>query len=552
MTQHGRSGMVGRRPAWRARLAVVAGALTAGSLAVVPGAAASAQAAGTTALQPANLLVSGSDYNVSPDVVAGVTQLPPGCTSHCVTATAGGGYPQVFNNVLEDPAFGVTAPITLDQITPSGAPVSTLQVPDGAGDHAVTSFSSKSELALNLSVNGSAVTFMGYVAAPGSVDISNTNTPGVIDPTDPVPGTAYRAVVQLSASGGYTFTETNAYSGENGRAAILNDSGSNDVYYTAGDAGDGTTPQPDGVILGTGAQIITPSGVPESAQDPGAPAPVGSFSVTQLGDSADPAGKDSQFNGLAVYDNVVYFTKESGSGDGVDTVYFIDTTGKSCPKGTGLPQPGAALPSSPIAYDPADLQKDGVTPYNMCILQGFPVKKKSGTSFPIAMFFANKDTLYVTDAGNGTSTYSKSKAKYTAAAKQTTAGLQKWVFNGSEWKLAYTLDSGLNLGVPYTVAGYPTGDNAATGLPWASATDGLRNMAGQVSADGTVTIYAVTSTVSGGGDQGADPNQLVAITDKLSTTAIPAGESFRVIAPAAYGHVLRGVTFTPGTAIYGS
>ena len=56
------------------------------------------------------------------------------------------------------------------------------------------------------------------------------------------------------------------------------------------------------------------------------------------------------------------------------------------------------------------------------------------------------------------------------------------------WKLAYTLQAGLNLGVPYTVAGYPTGNNPATGLPWAPATDGLRNITGRVNRDGTVTI----------------------------------------------------------------
>jgi hypothetical protein len=545
--------MVFSRLQWRARLAVAAAAVAAASLAVAPAAGASARAASATSLQPGNLLVSGADYDVNPDIVPGVTVLPPGCTSHCVTATAGGAYPQVFNNVLADPAFGVTEPIVLDQMTPSGTLVSSLPVPAGSAvDHAVTSFSSKSELALNLSTDGSAVTFMGYVAAPGSIDISNTNTPAVIDPTDPVPGTAYRAVVQLNASGAFAFTETNAYSGENGRAAILNAGDGQPVYYTAGDAGDGKTPQPDGVILGTGAQIMTPSSLPESAQNPGQPTPVGSFSVTQLGDSADPAGKDSQFNGLAVYDNVLYFTKASGASNGVNTVYFLDTTGKACPKGTGLPQPGAALPVSPIAYDASKLQADGVTPDNMCILQGFPTKKKSSTSFPVGMFFANKDTLYVADQGNGDNTYSTSKASYTKAAKQTTAGLQKWIFNGKEWKLAYTLTQGLNLGAPYTVTGYPSGDNAATGLPWAPATDGLRNIAGQVSSDGTVTIYAVTSTVSGGGDQGADPNKLVAITDALAATSLPAAERFQVISSAGLGQVLRGVTFTPGTGIYPS
>ena len=84
------------------------------------------------------------------------------------------------------------------------------------------------------------------------------------------------------------------------------------------------------------------------------------------------------------------------------------------------------------------------------------------------------------------------------------------------WQLAYTLQNGLNLGQPYSVPGYPIGDNAATKLPWAPATDGLRNITGRVNRDGSVTVWAVTSTVSGSGDQGADPNQLVAITDNPS------------------------------------
>jgi len=35
-----------------------------------------------------------------------------------------------------------------------------------------------------------------------------------------------------------------------------------------------------------------------------------------------------------------YYTKGSG-GNGVNTVYFVDTTGHACPSGTGLPVAGA-------------------------------------------------------------------------------------------------------------------------------------------------------------------------------------------------------------------
>ena len=551
----------GRRP--RGVLLATAAAGIAGLLAAVgplsaSGATADAHGGQRPWFLPGNLVVSGSYYTGQAGLFTpGVTELPPGCTgSGCTAAVADGSYPYVFNNDASDPSFGVTSPVFLDQITPDGRLVNVLRVPDGNGpggtraDHVVTSFSSKSELALNLSTDGRDLTFMGYYATPNTVDVSNANTPGAIDPTNPVTSAYYRVAAEVNQSGRISYTLTNAYSGDNGRAAILNNSGGDNVLYMAGNAGNGSNPQPDGIISGAGAQIITPQRLPETGQTPGAATPVGSFNVTQLGDTIDKIGKDTNFRGLTIYNNVVYYTKGSGS-NGINTVYFIDTTGKACPSGVGVPQPGARLPTSPIDYNPALLQSEGVTPYNMCILKGFPTtlaKSASEDAFPFGLFFANADTLYVADEGNGTATYDPATGSYSAAAAQTTAGLQKWVFNGTQWNLAYTLSTGLNLGQPYSVAGYPTGDNAATGLPWAPATDGLRNITGRVNPNGTVTIWAVTSTVSGSGDQGADPNKLVAITDKLSAAALPAGEQFVTVRSAGYGEVLRGVSFTPGSS----
>ncbi len=403
-------------------------------------------------LLPGNLLVSRSVYADNPNaIVPGQTVLPPGCTTGCAVASTNAAYPQVFNNVLVDPSFGVTSRAFLDQVTPSGRLLGTTAVPTAGG--LVTSFSSKSELALNLSTGGREVSFMGYAAAPGTIDVSNANTPGVIDPTNPVPGADFRVVGEVNQFGQFRFTETNAYSGDNGRAAIVNDQAG--VVYMSGNAGNGSNPQPDGIIQGAGAQILTPSGKPESAQSPGAPQPVGSFSVTQLGDKADKVGKDTNFRGLTIFNNVVYYTKGSGS-NGVNTVYFIDTTGKACPSGTGLPQPGAALPTSAIDFNPAQLQTLGVFPYNMCVLQGFPTTlAKTSTAFPFGLFFANPTTLYVTDEGSGDNTFSTTSGTFTNAAAQTTAGLQKWVLSGGSWHLAYTLAGGLRLGLPYTVRRLP-------------------------------------------------------------------------------------------------
>jgi hypothetical protein len=502
-----------------------------------------------SAIVPGDLLVSESYYQDDPGLVAGSTILPPGAGSAGTAAIASGNYPYVFNNVVTvDPSFGVTSPLSLKEITPDGRPVTTIDVP---AQYLSTSFSSKSEGALNLSTDGKYVTFIDYSAAPDTVDASNSNTPGAIDPTNPVTGAYYRVVAQLNAQGQFQFTKTNAYSGNNGRAAIAADVNGQEYYYTAGNAGNGSNPQPDGVILGAGAQIVTPASANPYDQAPGTPTPVGSFSVAQLGDKADKVGKDDNFRGLTISNNVLYYTKGSG-GNGVDTVYFLDTTGKACPDGVGLPAAGATLPAAGLSYDLSTLQSGGL-PTNMCVLAGFPTAlAKSATDasdYPFGIWFASPTTLYVADEGSGDNTWDSSTGTYSAAAASATAGLQKWVFNSAarQWQLAYTLSRGLNLGTPYTVAGYPAGVNSVTGLPWSPATDGLRNITGRVNRNGTVTIWAITSTVSGGGDQGADPNQLVSVTDDLTATALPASEAFRTVVAPSYDKVVRGVSFTPGT-----
>ncbi len=516
------------------------------------------------AFTPGNLLVLRSNYVPDPNLVAGTTELPPGCGAAgdpCTAAnTDGTQFPQVFNNDNVDGSFGITAPLFLDQVDPnSGRLISTLPVPTS---ELVTSFSSKSEGALNLSTDGKLVSFMGYVAPVDTIDASASNTPGEIDPTNPVTTTTYRAVATVDSQGNFHFTETNAYSGDNGRAAIVADEDGQAVIFTAGNAGNGSSPQPAAVVLGAGAQAMALSIGPEAFQDPGTPTPVGSFNILQLNGvtKTDKIGKDDNFRGMTIYNNVVYYTKGSGS-NGVNTVYFIDTTGKACPAGSGgvgLPQPGAALPTAPISYDPSTIVADGL-PSNMCILQGFPTtlaKSSSENNFPFGIWFANPDTLYVADEGAGDNTYDTTTNTYANTASDANAGLEKWVFNSStqSWQLAYTLQAGLDLGIPYTPGAgpdgtWPTGDNTADSppTPWAPATAGLHNITGRVNPNGTATIWAVTSTVSGDGDQGADPNKVVEITDRLDATSLPSQESFRTIDAATTGQVLRGVSFTPGT-----
>ena len=511
---------------------------------------------------PGNLVVSRSVYDNKASNVQVGQVLPPNCPSASGAcgassgATYDGTYPYVWNNVLYDANFGITSRIYLDQLTPNGWLIDSLEVPNSQLPAAregqlVTSFSSKSELGLHLSLDGRYLSFVGYVASVNAIDVSNANTPLVVDPTNPDGQSFYRGVAVVDRDGQFQFTETNAYSGDNGRAAILNNIDGADVLYTAGNAGNGSNPQPAGVVQGTGAQLLVPSSLPEALQDPGTTTPLASFSVTALGQKADKIGKDDNFRGIAVFNNVLYYTKGSGS-NGINTVYFVDTTGTACPKGVGVPVAGASLPTAPLSFNASTLTTSGL-PTNMCILAGFPstpVKTATTVSYPFALWFADANTMYVADEGDG---YTGGTDLYTHAAAQTTAGLQKWVFNTTtkSWTLAYTIRAGLALGQAYTVRDYPTGTNVATNLPWSPATDGLRQITGRVDADGKATIWAITSTISGGGDVGADPNRLVAVRDELSNTTIAgaAREQFVTLRSAKFGEVLRGVSFAPGTDV---
>jgi hypothetical protein len=84
--------------------------------------------------------------------------------------------------------------------------------------------------------------------------------------------------------------------------------------------------------------------------------------------------------------------------------------------------------------------------------------------------------------------------------------------------------------------------------PWNAA------RAGKIHRDGTVSLYATTSTISAGGDQGADPNKLVTVTDVLGATSLPLAGcdhdgatlgQFRTLRSAGFGEVFRGLDWAP-------
>jgi len=509
--------------------------------------------------RPDTLVLSRSVYVGTPSLlVPGVTVLPPGCVAGtvnvplvaggttpvavtCSTAIADGTFPTVFNNASADGEFGITSPIFLDNLTTDGHLLDSLAIPT---DQIVTSFSSKSELAVNRSVDGKSITFMGYrgdTAFPTAVnvfDVSNDNTPGLIDPTNPSVGQNYRSVAEVDSHGHLKITEGNAYSGDNGRGAIK---GSDGLYYLVGNDNSGnlskkqttTTTVGQELINATGAELLVPGQAPPV---PPNIAKIGDFEISQVIEPStglpyapDKAGKDDNFRGVTIFNNTLYVTKGSG-GNGINTVYQVGNAGVLPGGDTTLL---AALP--------------------ITILPGFPHTLASGVSstgaatpvaFPFGIWFANDKTLYVCDEGDGTLVSPAVNGNVADPATLATAGVQKWSLVNGAWQMDYVLQNGLNIGVPYSVPDYPASFDPAT--------DGCRNMTGQVGRDGLVSIYAVTSTVSTSGDQGADPNLLVKVIDRLDATTLPTDDKhhpwmgrFVTLRRAKAGEVFRGVAFAP-------
>jgi hypothetical protein len=464
-----------------------------------------------------SLLISSSNYDRHKGALSSLmigTTLPDSATA-TTTAVASNNYVAVWNNASVDGSFGATSPITLTDVDAfSGRILHRRHVPDEA---VVTSFSSKSELGLHIAKDwrGSHVVFVAYAGAGvGALDVSNSDAVAGQDTTNPVTfafGTNYafpRTIVSMDEDGRFAYTPTVNYGGNNGRSALL---GTNGLYYTVGNANNGNATafgpsngtNPD-VTETTGLEVVEPINAhrPSLTVAAGNSAEVDPLLLFKFGTKSDKPGKDNNYRGVTEFGGALYFTKGSGS-NGVDTVYSVDS----------LPTLANAAAAT------------------INIVPGFPTdsaKATGGNFTPFALFFANATTMYVTDEGSGNATDAASHA-----------GLQKWSLRNGVWMLDYVLTKGLIGTVDTNLTGedgqYPD-----------VTTVGLRNLTAVVHNDGKVTLWATTSTSSTSGDQGADPNKVVRITDDLEATTLTgpvAEESFITIAGPTYGKVYRGVAY---------
>jgi hypothetical protein len=468
-------------------------------------------------LVPNSLIISSSTYDRTQGAVASLTvgTTLANTATATTTAVSANNYVTVWNNESVDASFGVTSPIRLTAIEPhSGHVFGTLQVP---ADQVVTSFPSKSELGLHVSKDrqGFHLVFVGYAGAGiGALDVSNSDAVAGQDPTNPVAfafGSAYafpRTIVSMDAHGHFAFTPTINYGGNNGRSALL---GSNGLYYTVGNAnnGDAATLGPSNgtnpdVTQTTGLEVVDPiDAVTWNVTIPaGGSAEIDPLIQYPLGKKGalDKPGKDNNYRGVTEFGGALYFTKGSGS-NGMDTVYTVNS----------LPTVAQAAAAT------------------ISVVPGFPsdsARATNGNFTPFAVYFADANTMYVTDEGTGASIDATDHA-----------GLEKWSLVSGIWQLDYVLKNGLIGAVDTDLSGYDGQYPDVT-------TVGLRNLTGVVNDDGTVTLYATTATSSAATDNGADPNKVVQITDVLAATSMTgpvALESFTTITGPTYGTVYRGV-----------
>ncbi len=480
-------------------------------------------------------------------------------------ATANGSFANVFKNEVPDASFGVTSSIYLDHMSTNGTVTSTTAIDNSI---MTTSFASKSELALNISTDGQSVSFMGYKAPTNTLDVSNSNTAQVIDGTNPVTSTFARAIGSVNLStGAVSVTDVNAYSGNNGRAAIA----ANGQYYMVGNAGNGSALGPGLSALSdnTGVQTIA---VGSSGNTTAVGVAIGTngsatgyqrgFSLSQVQDptkalgvnyAADKTGKDDNFRGMTVSgDGTLYVTKGSGS-NGVDTVYQVGATGALANGGTIDPNASITILKGFNALSEKVVEaasgtiataNAAATTFNTAnaaaiaagTVAAHTFQSPAASSHPFGIWFGDANTLFVADEGDGIRT----DAVNVLNKVTSNAGLQEWTkdINGT-WTETQIFQAGL---VGHLDAA------AQTALGWSVQEDGLRNITGHKNVDGSFDIYGTTSTVSNEviHDLGADPNEIVAIHIGAGSTA--GNTSFNVLQTAAAGSRFGGLAIAPAVA----
>jgi autotransporter passenger strand-loop-strand repeat protein len=324
-------------------------------------------------------------------------------------------------------------PITLEEVTTSGAAVGQLVLPqttttvDGTTEYAISGeYGSSSEGMLQLSADGQSLVIAGY-----GVNAQAFNTGGAAVYGDSALGqstsltdTSFTPVPRVVADIGYngavdTSTEVYNVFNTNNPRSVATVNGTS--FYLAGQGVKGDDTQ--GVFV---------------AQD-------GASSATAIDTSTDARTAE-------IINGQLYVSRDSTQGTG--------GTSNIASYGTLLPVSATTATVLPGIAGSVTLAAGQGNSVNAGAL-GTTVNLS-----PEEFFFANPTTLYVADGGNP------------KEGGLGDGGLQKWTFTNGQWVLDYTLSAGLSL-VPDTAT---------------SGTTGLIGLTGVV-VGGTVELYATNSTV---------------------------------------------------------
>ena len=376
------------------------------------------------------------------------------------------------------------SPMTLEQITTSGAIVSQIVMPEttttvnSVTEYAISSeYGSSSEGTLEISADGQSLVIAGYGVNPQTYNEGGAAVYGnaAEAQSTSIPGGQYTAVPRVIA-------DINADGTIDTSTALYN------VFNTNNPRSVATVDGSSFYISGQGAKGDTTGGV---------------FYATDGASSATAIDDSTTTRTAEIYDGNLYVSADNKGGlTGI--LDYGPVSSLSPPSGQVTPSVVPGIDTS-VTLTPAN----GNT-INDANGSG------AGTSIylsPENFFFANSTTLYVADGG----------APKNGGLGD--GGLQKWSLVDGTWTLDYTLSAGLNL-IPNTAGSASSGDT------------GLIGLTGEVVGN-SVELFATTEPLNDLGN-----TAVVEITDTLNATSDP-GETFTTVLTASPDENIRGISFAP-------
>ncbi len=424
------------------------------------------------------------------------------------------------------------SPITLQEVTTSGAQVGQLVLPQttaasgGVTNYAISGeYGSSSEGTLELSQNGQYLTIAGYGVSATAFNSNPQSFGGATKSCINVPNISTVTCYPLAQTASVANTPGSSGSGVATATvvprviALVGADGIVDTSTALTGVFNENNPRSVATVDGS-SFYISGQGASKNVNDP----TQGVFYAARGATTATAIDNSYETRTVEIHNNQLYVSADTTEGSGVH---------ENISSYSGLPvTASSATVMSNIAskFTVASLSQLNSVDQTLGSNPAFTTANKTkGIVYlsPENFFFASATVMYVADSGapKGDNNGSGSSAQGVSDG-----GLQKWSLVSGKWVLDYTLSAGLNL-VPDTT---PCAANAV-----GCGTTGLIGLTGEVIGN-SVELFATNSTL---GDE--DPTYLYGINDLLSAVTLPVNETFSVLDTAAPDTNIRGVAFAP-------